>query len=111
MSALPSAPASARMHWPSLAVALLVMVVGSVHPLMLAEPDGQVAGREHAGVLGDRRALARERRLLHLQRGRRDQAPVSGHEVAGFDQHQVAGHQGRGLDLVRSAVAAHAGES
>mgnify|MGYP003778683129 CR=1 FL=1 len=41
MSALPSAPASARMHWPSLAVALLVMVVGSVHPLMLAGPDGQ----------------------------------------------------------------------
>ena len=36
-----TAPMPARAHWPSLAVAVALMVVGSVHPLLLAGADGQ----------------------------------------------------------------------
>lgn len=43
MSTGPSvaAPTPARAHWPSLAVAVALMVVGSVHPLLLAGADGR----------------------------------------------------------------------
>lgn len=45
MSAGPSvaAPAPARVHWPSLTVAVVLMAVGSVHPLWLAGADGQAS--------------------------------------------------------------------
>ena len=39
MATHPVAPAG-RVHWPSLAVALLIMVVGSVDPLLFADARG-----------------------------------------------------------------------
>lgn len=36
-----SVPSPARAHWPSLVVAVVLMVVGSVHPLLLAGADGR----------------------------------------------------------------------
>lgn len=39
-----------RMHWPSLGVALLIMVVGSIYPFMFAKPDGR-ADHALAGAL------------------------------------------------------------
>lgn len=40
---VPAAPASApaRVHLPSLAVALLIMVIGSVYPLLFADAQGR----------------------------------------------------------------------
>ena len=47
---------------------------------------------EHVGVLGDRRALAGQRRLLRLQRRGAQDPPVGGDEVARLDLDDVAGH-------------------
>ena len=55
--------------------------------------EGHVVGRQHAGILGDRGALPRERRLLRLEgRGAQDPA-VSRHDVAGLELDDVAGHE------------------
>ncbi len=58
-----------------------------------------------AGVLGHGRALSGEGGLLDLEGGRRDDPAVGRNEVAGLDQHHVAGDEvGRGdlLDRARS---------
>ena len=51
------------------------------------------------GVLGDRCALAGQRRLLHLQRCRRHDPSIGGHEIAGLHEDDVAGHQSARIDL------------
>ena len=63
-------------------------------------------GKGHP-VLGDRRALAGERGLLHLQGGGGDDPAVRRDDVTGLEQHDVAGHElGRFdlLDLRRTAA-------
>ena len=65
--------------------------------------------RDGVDVLGGRQALAGERRLVDLERGRRDDPSVRGHEVAGLERDDVARHQLLGRDLPQLAVTPHAG--
>ena len=59
------------------------------HVRPVAERD--VAARQDGRVLGDRRALAGERRLLCLERRRAEDPAVGGHDVAGLQLDDVAG--------------------
>ena len=52
-----------------------------------------------------RNALARQRRLVDLQRARLDDPAVRGHLVAGRQQHDVADHHFLGRDLGLGSVA------
>ena len=56
-------------------------------------PSATSASGEGAGVLGDRRALAGQRRLLRLERRRAHDPSVRRDDVAGLDLHDVAGHE------------------
>ncbi len=77
--------------------------------MFVRSPSATSRPRERAGVLGDRGALAGERRLLHLEGRRRDDAPVGGHDVARLEQHDVARHELRRVDLLDLAGPPHAG--
>ena len=55
-------------------------------------PSATSRAVEHVGVLGDRRALAGQGRLLGLQRRGVQDPPVGGDEVARLDLDQVAGN-------------------
>jgi hypothetical protein len=57
-------------------------------------------------ALGDRHALAGERRLGDLERGRVQEAPVGGDDVAGLDRDDVSGHELLRRKLGQLAVAA-----
>ena len=71
------------------------------HVVSIAERD--VVGNRR-GVLGDRQALAGQRGLGGLERGRFDQPPVGWNRVAFFDQDDVAGDDLRGGDAPSLAV-------
>ena len=70
------------------------------HVRAVAERRRRSPGRTPR-VLGDRRALAGERRLLRLQRRRADDPPVGRDDVAGLDLHDVAGHDVDRRDAAR----------
>ena len=61
-----------------------------------------------AVVLLDRHRLAGERRLVHAQVARAQEAQVGRHLVAGLQQHQVAGHDLGGRQAQLLAGADHA---
>ena len=61
------------------------------------------------GGLGDGQALPGQRGLVDLERGRRQQPPVGGHDVARPDRDDIAGHQPPGGDLGQLAVPPHPG--
>ena len=67
--------------------------------MFVRSPSATSGARERAGVLGDRRALARERGFLRLEGRRPDDATVGRHDVARFDLDDVtrddvdSGHQ------------------
>ena len=69
-------------------------------------PSG-ASSRDGVDVLGGRQALPGERRLVDLERGRRDDPSVRGHEVAGLERDDVAGDQLLGRDLPQLAVPPH----
>ncbi len=64
--------------------------------------------RPQLDALRDRQALARQRRLGDLERRRRQQPPVGGHDVARLDRDDVARDELLRRDLHELAVAAHA---
>ena len=80
------------------------------------ERDAQPIAERHVVVVDGRDvlqhgcALAGERRLLDLERGGHEQAPVGRHPVAGLDEHDVARHELGGVDLDGDAVAPHPGD-
>ena len=74
------------------------------HVDAVAERD-LVAGHGVHG-LQHGRALARQRRLLDLERRRQDQAAVGGDLVAGLERHDVAGNELLGGDVHALAVPA-----
>jgi hypothetical protein len=66
------------------------------------------AGARHGlGALGDGQALSGQRGLVDLQRGRLQQPPVRGHDIARLDRDDVAGNQLPGGDLRQLAVPPH----
>ena len=67
------------------------------HAQPVAERD--VVAIDRRDVLEDRRALARERRFLDLERGGDEQPPVGRDAVARLDQHDVARHEFGRVDL------------
>ena len=64
-----------------------------------AVAEGDLVAGHRLGGLADREALARERRLLDLQRRGHPDASVGGHAVAGLDEDDVTGHEVVRLDL------------
>jgi hypothetical protein len=76
------------------------------HVVAVAESD--LFG-DRRDLLGNRQALARERRLRGLERGRLNQARVGGNGIAFFDQYDIAGHNLGSRDAAPLAVANHVG--
>lgn len=62
-----------------------------------------------SGGFGGGHGFAGEGGFLDAQVVDLDEAEVGGHTVAGFEAHDVAGHEGIGLDLGPRAVAAGVG--
>ena len=75
--------------------------------MSVRSPSGASARRDRVDALAHRQALAGQRRLGDLERRRREHAPVGGHDVAGLDLHDVAGHELLGGQQAERAVAAH----
>ena len=73
--------------------------------MFVRSPSATSSSARTPRVLGDRRALAGERGLLGLERRRADDPAVGGHDVAGLDLHDVAGHHVDRRDLDDLAVA------
>jgi len=71
------------------------------HVVPIARPS---VPRDRRSVLRYRQALACERRLRRLQRGRLDQPRVGRHGVALFDEYEVAGHKLARQDALSGAV-------
>ena len=69
------------------------------HVRAVAERD--LAAGQRVGVLRDRRALAGERRLLRLERGRAEDPPVGRDDVARLQLHDVARDDVDGRDETR----------
>ena len=90
-------------HAPAAAVGDLGTRVG--HVGAVAERAGRRRRRAASICLVDRFGLAGERRLLDPQPGRLDQPKIGGHDVAGLEQHHVAGHQLDRGDLDHPAIA------
>jgi hypothetical protein len=61
------------------------------------------------GALGYGQAVPGQRGLVDLQRGRLQQPPVRGHDIARLDRDDVAGNQLPGGDLRELAVPPHPG--
>ena len=76
--------------------------------MSVRSPSGASGAATALDALADRQALAGQRRLGDLQRRRGEHAPVGGHDVAGLDLDDVAGHELLGRQLRERAVAAHA---
>ncbi len=74
------------------------------HVEAVAERD--LVARHGVHGLQHGRALARQRRLLDLERRRQDQAAVGGDLVAGLERHHVAGNELLGGDVHALAVPA-----
>ena len=66
-------------------------------------------GCHRARPLFDRKGLAGEHRLVDVKVAGLQQDAVGGHQAAGREQHDVAGHHLFGGDLLRPAVAQHGG--
>ena len=77
--------------------------------MFVRSPSATSSPATRAGVLGHWRALAGERRLLHLERRRRDDPAVGGNHVARLEQHDIAGHELRRVDLVDAPGPTHPG--
>ncbi len=75
------------------------------HAGALGERGG---GRQRIGVLGDRQRLAGQRRFVRLHARGLQQAQVRRHQVAAFQQHDVAPHQPLRRQLPQTTGAAHA---
>ena len=71
--------------------------------------ERRVGARHRLGALGDGQALPGQRGLVDLQRGRLQQPPVRGHDIARLDCGDVAGDQLPGGDLRQLAVPPHLG--
>ena len=69
----------------------------------------RIGFREHRHTLRRRHALTRQRRLVDLQRRRRDDAPVRAHVVTGIEHHHITDHDLVGVDGDLGAIATHAG--
>lgn len=76
---------------------------------------GAVAQRAHVfgcqgfGLLGHGDGFAREGRFIHLQLRNLDESQVGRDLVAGFQQHDVAGHQHGGRNHLHRTAAQHGG--
>ena len=68
-----------------------------------------VAGGQRGWGLLHVGRLPRQRRLVHFQRVRFNEADIGGDDVAGFEQHHVAGDQVGGSHFQDLAVAQHLG--
>ena len=97
-------PVAVTTNSPAPRVTLVFMYVMSVR-----SPSGVSAPCHRLGALGGRQALPRQRGLVDLQRGRRHQPPVRGHDIARLDRDDIAGNQLRGGDLRQLAVPPHLG--
>ena len=75
------------------------------HVRLLTGSD--LASGQGLGVLRGRHALARQRRLIDLQRARGYDPPVRRHLIARRDQHHVADHELLGGDLGFRAITSH----
>lgn len=66
--------------------------------------DHELRAIEPRGALRNGRRLAREQRLVHQQRGRRDEAQVCRDARARLEQDEVAGHELAAVDVPLPAV-------
>jgi hypothetical protein len=72
----------------------LPCVTGRVHERHVRlVARAEIAIRQRGRVLRGRRAFPRQRRLIDLQRARRDDAPVGGDLVTGRDEHDITDDQ------------------
>jgi len=71
--------------------------------------EGRAGARHRLGAFGGGQALPGQRGLVGLQRGRLEQPPVRGHDIAGLDRDDVPGDQLPGGDLGQLAVPPHLG--
>jgi hypothetical protein len=74
-----------------------------------AVAERSVGARHGLTALGDGQALPGQRGLVDLQRGRRQQPPVRGHDIARLHRDDVAGDQLPGGKLRQLAVPPHPG--
>jgi hypothetical protein len=71
--------------------------------------ERRAGARYRLGALGGGHALPGQRGLVDLQRGRRQQPPVRGHDIARLNRDDVPGNQLAGGDLRQLAVPPHPG--
>ena len=81
-----------------------------MYAMLVRSPSGDLVTRHRLGRLGDRQALARQRRLLDLKRRCNGDPAVGRDPVARLHQDHVSGDQLLGVDLDRLAVATDAGD-
>ena len=81
-----------------------------MNAMSLAVAERHVGRGDGVDALLDRDALAGQGAFLDLQRRRDDHPPVGRDPVAGVDEHDVAGDDLVGGDLVHVAVAPHLGD-
>ena len=102
-------PTSVLLPVPVTITTALPCVTGvCMNAMFVWSPGAELGAGQRLGVLLRRDALAGQRRLVDLQRGRGDDPAVRGHLVAGRDQHDVADHELLGRDHRLDPVAPHA---